>query len=147
MNFPSWRVRPSAVQILAIATLLYAFCAGFRTVGDFDFGWQIATGRYVAQHHQISRTDVFTYTAAGNEWLYPPFSGLILYWLYLLGGYSALSLVLAIAVVVTIVFLLYARDVGVSTCVAAALAVPSIVFRENPRAELFSTVFFAVYLS
>ena len=102
MNFFGWRVRPTTVQILAIATLLYAFCAGFRTIGDFDFRWQIATGRYLAQHHQIPRTDVFTYTATGGEWLYPPFSGLILYWLYLLGGYAALSWLLALAVVVKV---------------------------------------------
>ena len=147
MNFASWLVRPRAVQILAIAALLYAFCAGFRTIGDFDFGWQIATGRYVAQHHQIPRTDVFTYTAAGNEWLYPPFSGLILYWLYLLGGYSALSWLLALAVVVTIAFLLCGRRVGIATCLAVILAVPSIVFRENARAELFTTLLFALYLA
>src|SRR5690348_5102742 len=128
MNFASWPVRPKAVQVLVIATLLYAFCAGFRTIGDFDFGWQIATGRHVAQHHQIPRTDVFTYTAAGNEWLYPPFSGLILYRVYLLGGYSALSWLLALAVVVTIAFLLCRRGVGIATCLAVILAVPSIVF-------------------
>src|SRR5947209_1883423 len=146
MNFFGWRVRPTTVQILAIATLLYAFCAGFRTIGDFDFGWQIATGRYLAQHHQIPRIDIFTYTATGREWLYPPLSGLILYWLYLLGGYAALSWVLALAVVVTIAFLLSGPNWGMATSVAAALAVPSIVFRENPRAELFSTVLFAVDL-
>src|SRR5947208_3268627 len=84
-----------------VAMLQYSLCARFRTIGDFDFGWQIATGRYLAQHHQIPRTDVFTYTATGGEWLYPPFSGLILYWLYLLGGYAALSWLLALAVVVT----------------------------------------------
>ena len=146
MNFSGLRVRPTTVQILVVATLLYAFCAGFRTIGDFDFGWQIATGRYLAQHHEIPRTDVFTYTAAGTEWLYPPFSGLILYWLYLLGGYAALSWLLALAAVVTIAFLLSGPNWGIATSVAAALAVPSLIFRENPRAELFSTVLFAVYL-
>jgi len=147
MSFPAPRVRLTLIHTLALAALLYAFCAGFRTIGDFDFGWQIATGRYFAEHHQIPRLDIFTYTAAGNEWLYPPLAGLILYWTYLLGAYTALSWLLALAAPGTILFLLAKRKAGMATYVAASLAVPSIVFRENPRAELFSTLLFAVYLA
>jgi tetratricopeptide (TPR) repeat protein len=125
--------------------MIYAFCAGLRTIGDFDFGWQIATGRYLAQHHQIPRFDVLSFTVPGAEWLYPPFAGLIFYWLYLLGGYAALSWLLAIATFTTVAVLL--RRGSLATAVAAMLAVPSILFRENPRAELFSTLLFAVCLS
>lgn len=139
------QIRRGLVLALAASALVYAFCAGLRTIGDFDFGWQIATGRYVAQHHQIPRTDVLTYTIPGTEWLYPPFAGLILYWLFLLGGYSALSWLLAAAAVATIAFLL--RRPGLATGAAAILAVPSIIFRENPRAELFTTLLFAVCLA
>ena len=145
MNVSRWRIERAATLVLCGATLLYAFCAGFRTIGDFDFGWQIATGRYVAQHHQIPRLDVLSFTVPGVPWLYQPIAGLILYWFYLLGGYSVLSWLLAIAVVATMAFLLRRR--GFATAVAAMLAVPSIVFRESPRAELFTTFLFAVYLS
>jgi len=138
-------IRRYVVLAIGACALLYAFCAGLRTVGDFDFGWQIATGRYVAEHHQIPRVDVLSYTVPGAEWLYPPFSGLIFYWLFLLGGYAALSWLLAAAAVATIVVLL--RRPGLATGVAAVLAVPSIVFRENPRAELFTSLLFAVYLA
>src|SRR5579859_6315806 len=138
--------RRRAILLFLIGiTLLYAFCAGLRTIGDFDFGWQIAMGRYVAQHHQIPRTDVLSLTVPEAEWLYPPFAGLILYWLYLLGGYAALSWLLAVAAVATIAFLL--RRPGIATAVAGILAIPSIVYRENPRAELFTTFLFAVCLS
>jgi tetratricopeptide (TPR) repeat protein len=144
MTIVGGRVERVATYVLLSATLIYAFCAGLRTIGDFDFGWQIATGRYIAQHHQIPRLDVLSFTVPGAEWLYPPFAELIFYWLYLLGGYAALSLLLAIATVTTIAVML--RRGGLATAVAAMLAVPSIVFRENPRAELFSTLLFAVYL-
>lgn len=143
LSQPTFR-RALAIALLSTA-LVYAFCAGFRTIGDFDFGWQIATGRYVVQHHQIPRSDVFSYTSSASEWLYPPFAGVILYWFYLLGGYSALSWLLAIASVVTIALL--ARRAGAMTAIAAILAVPSIVFREAPRAELFTTVLFAAYVA
>lgn len=139
------QIRRGLVLAITASALLYAFCAGLRTIGDFDFGWQIATGRYVAQHHQIPRTDVLSYTVPGAEWLYPPFSGLIFYWLFLMGGYAALSWLLAAAAVATIAFLL--RRPGLATGAAAVLAVPSIVFRENPRAELFTTLLFAAYVA
>jgi len=86
---PSWEMRvdkndspPSAdwlrISLVAIA-LAYAFLAGLHTVADFDLGWQLATGRYILQHHLIPSTEVFSYTAHGNPWLYPPFSGVIFY--------------------------------------------------------------------
>lgn len=145
MNSSDWPARRFVVITLITITLLYAFLAGFRTIGDFDFGWQIATGRYVAQHHHIPNADALAYTVPGVPWLYPPLSGLLLYWLYLLGGYAALSWLLAIAVVATVAFLL--RRPGIVTGFAAILAVPSVVFRETPRAELFTTLLFAIYLA
>src|SRR5580704_7604437 len=76
---------------LAAVALIYAFLAGLRTLKDYDLGWQPATGRWVAQHHQVPSVDVFSYTIAGTPWIYPVGSGLVFYWLYLLGGYALLS--------------------------------------------------------
>jgi len=145
MNLSDGRIRRALTIAIAATALVYAFCASLRTIGDFDFGWQIATGRYLAQHGQIPAADGLSYIVPGKPWLYPPFSGLIFYWLYLLGGYASLSWLLAAATVATIAFLL--RRPGIATGVAAILAVPSIVFRENPRAELFTTLLFAAYLA
>ena len=58
-----WR-QITAYTLIGLA-LVYAFLAGFRTVADFDLGWQLATGRYVLDHKLIPRTDVFSYTAQG----------------------------------------------------------------------------------
>ncbi len=41
-----------------LLVLTSALCAGLHTVADYDMGWQLATGRYVVQHHQIPSTDV-----------------------------------------------------------------------------------------
>ena len=92
------------ISLVAIA-LAYAFLAGLRTVADFDLGWQLATGRYILQHHLIPSTEVFSYTAHGNPWLYPPFSGVIFYLLYLAGGYAALSWLSAVACCATVAIL------------------------------------------
>ena len=77
--------------VLAAIALLYAFLAGLRTLSDPDLGWQLATGRWVAQHHHIFSTDVFSYTAQGEPWIYPVGSGLVFYAAYLLGGYALIS--------------------------------------------------------
>src|ERR1700722_10314595 len=86
------------VSLVSIA-LLYAFFAGLRTVGDFDLGWQIATGRYIPQHHSIPSTEVFSYNAQGQPWLYPPLSGVIFYLLYQAGGFAAISWLSSLACV------------------------------------------------
>ncbi len=138
--------RPDWLRICLIALALsYAFLAGLHTVSDLDLGWQLATGRYLVQHHQIPRVELFSYTAYGNEWIYPPFSGAIFYLLYLVGGYSALSWLSAFACVATVAFLLTAG--GRLVAALAIVAIPAIAFRTIPRAELFTTVLFAAVLA
>src|ERR1700743_2778695 len=75
----------SVFLVLSAIVLVYAFLAGLRTVTDFDLGWQMATGRWIVQHHQIPSTDVFSYTAPGEPWIYPVGSALLFYLTYLLG--------------------------------------------------------------
>src|SRR5271157_3193906 len=87
--------------VLAGIALIYAFVAGLRTVSDYDLGWQMATGRWVVQHHQIPRADVFSYTAQGEPWTYPVGAGLFFYAAYRLGGYALLSWITAAACVAT----------------------------------------------
>ncbi len=138
--------RPDWLRIGLIALALsYAFLAGLHTVSDLDLGWQLATGRYLVQHHQIPRVELFSYTAQGKEWIYPPFSGSIFYLLYLLGGYSALSWLSAFACATTVAFLVSAGRKLVAAL--AIIAVPAIAFRTIPRAELFTTVLFATVLA
>src|ERR1700742_4667510 len=56
---------------LAVLALLYALIAGLKTVVDFDLGWQMASGRSLLSHHAVPRTEMFSYTAHGVEWIYP----------------------------------------------------------------------------
>ena len=141
--FPKWR-QIAAHTLIALA-LLYGFLAGLRTVADFDLGWQLATGRYIVEHKQIPRTDVFSYTAEGTEWIYPPFSGVLLYAVQKLGGFAALSWLSAFACCATIVLLLRRKEA--ITASLAIIAVPVISQTTTPRAELFTTVLFAAYIA
>jgi tetratricopeptide (TPR) repeat protein len=131
--------------VLGAIALVYAFLAGLATVGDPDLGWHLATGRWVAQHHHVFSTDVFSYTVPGAPAVYPPGGGLILYGLYLLGGFSLLSWLGALACLATVALLL--RRGSAVTAAIAIVAVPFIAYRTVPRSELFAVVLFAAYLS
>jgi Tetratricopeptide repeat len=131
--------------LLGAAGLVYAFLAGFKTIAEFDLGWQMAIARWIVQHHQIPTVDVLSYTAAGQPWIYPIGSGLIFYAGYLLGGYALISW-LAAAACAGVVALLVRRGSLVSSALAI-LAVPLITSRTTPRAEMFTVVLFAATLS
>jgi tetratricopeptide (TPR) repeat protein len=129
-----------------VLTLLYAALAGLRTVTDPDTGWQLASGRYIAEHHGVPSTDVLSYTAHGQPWIYPPLAELVLYGLYRLGGFTALSWLNSLACAGTVA-IAFTADGGLAAIFLAILAIPQIAARTAPRADLFTTVLFAAMLS
>ncbi|MGA2369200.1 MAG: tetratricopeptide repeat protein [Candidatus Korobacteraceae bacterium] len=131
--------------LLGAVALVYAALAGLRTVYDPDLGWQLASGRWIAQHHWIFSTDVFSYTATGRPWIYPFGSQLLLYAIYRLGGYALLSWFGAVACVATVALLL--RRGSAFTAAIAIIATPLIAERTGPRAEMFSVILFAAFLT
>lgn len=131
--------------VLGAVALVYALVAGFRTVSDPDLGWQLASGRWIAQHHHVFSTDVFSFTANGQPWVYPAGSELLLYGVYLLGGYTLLSWFGAAACVATVALLL--RRGSAFAAAVAVLAIPLIADRTTPRAEMFTVILFAAFLS
>ncbi len=131
--------------VLASFALVYASLAALRTVSDPDSFWQLASGRWIAQHHQVPSVDVFSYTAQGQPWIYPAGSGLLLYLVYSLGGYTLLSCLGAAACAGAVALLLW-RGSEV-TAALAIIAVPIIAGRTAPRADMFTVVLFAAYLA
>ncbi len=129
---------------LGVVAIAYALLAGLRTLTDFDLGWQLATGRWVVQHHRISSTDVFSYTAMGKPWIYPVGSGLLFYVAYLLGNCALLSCLGAAACAGTVALLVWRRPA--ITAVLAILAIPIIAIHTRPRADMFTVVLFAAFL-
>jgi Tfp pilus assembly protein PilF len=144
---PAFRYGPAQLSaaFLAIVALAYALLAGLHTVQDFDLGWQLATGRWVVQHRHIFSTDVFSYTAAGQPWIYPVLSGIVFYLAYLAGGYALLSWTGALACAGTVALLV--RRQSLIGNALAVVAVPLIANRTQPRAEMFTTILFAAFLT
>jgi Tfp pilus assembly protein PilF len=131
--------------VLATVAVCYALLAGLHTLQDFDLGWQLATGRWVVQHRHVFSADVFSYTAAGQPWIYPVLSGIAFYLAYLAGGYALLSWTGALACAGTVALLI--RRQSLITCALAVVAVPLIANRTQPRAEMFTTILFAAFLT
>lgn len=131
--------------VLAALALIYAFLAGFHTVGDPDTGWQMATGRWTVQHHHVPSVDVLSYTVPNEPWTYPVGAGAVLYLAYLVGGFTLLSWISAAATAGTVALLL--RRGSSASAAIAIIAVPMIAQRTQPRADMFSVLFFAAYLS
>jgi tetratricopeptide (TPR) repeat protein len=144
MGFSPEKAYPVVRSIFILLVLLSALCAGLHTVADYDMGWHLATGRYVVQHHQIPRTDVLSFTSAGKPWAYPPFAGVLFYLTYSAFGYAGLSWFCALACLGVVAYMVRRGDIG--SAVLAMLAVQSIATRTTPRADLFTTVFFAFFL-
>ena len=138
--------RHDLLTVAAIAVvLLYAAAAGYRTLGDSDLPWQLRDARYLIAKGRIASHDVFSYTAAGQPWTYPQLAGLIFYVLYALGGYTALTW-LSVAASVAATAAVIAVRPSLLSAALAALAVPLIAWRTTVRADLFTTVLFAVSL-
>lgn len=136
------RARTILVRCLFALALIYAFLAGFHTVARADLGWQLATGRWIAHNH-IPSTDVFSHTANGHEWIYPPLSSLMLYDIQQIGGFGALTCLGVIFCLLTVAALLWRG--GAIAAVLAIIAVPIIAERTGPRAEMYSVLFFALF--
>jgi tetratricopeptide (TPR) repeat protein len=138
----AWARAPRIV--LASLALFYALIAGLKTVVDFDLGWQMASGRYLLSHHAIPRTEMFSYTAHGVEWIYPVLSEVVFYLLYQLGGYVAISWLCALTCVGCTAVLVYRRSLW--AVVLAVIAVPVLASETMPRASLFTMILFACFV-
>ena len=55
--------------LIAVAILALAACLAWRTESSRDFGYHLATGRWILGHHAWPRVDAFTYTLAGRPYI------------------------------------------------------------------------------
>ena len=62
------RLSCAASAALLLTLTAYAVYASSTTITCADMWWHLATGRYIVDHLEIPRTDIFSYTAAGSTW-------------------------------------------------------------------------------
>ena len=112
--------------------------------GDPDTYWHLASGKWMVEHGQLLRTDVFSSTMSGapysvGEWL----GELVIYGAYLLGGWPGIALLRATLVAIGAFFItrvaLRAAPAPFALGVTAlALALSEITWTDRPQLFTFA---------
>jgi hypothetical protein len=150
MNLTDQSIHPADSMIrlaaaLAAVVIGYAFVLGLNPVQADDTFFLLNDARWVIQHHEISWTEHFSYSAQGESWVYPLGAGLLFYAAWLIGGFAALSYIGA-AVTATTTALLLRKDSVTSVVLAVLAAVPISYRTGTMRADMFTVVLSAAFL-
>lgn len=137
-----------ALLIVGVAAFVAAFAAGLCRIADLDFWWHLKTGEQIAQTNTIPRTDIFSYTAYGHEyidheWLFQ----LTQYWIFAAFGPAGIAVAKCLVIAATLVIAgWYALRRGTGVIAATGLVFLSVaggITRLIERPEIF-TILFAV---
>lgn len=139
------RARQQAL-FLAILSLLLVFMIALQTPADADMWWHLAAGRAMWDRGEILLQDIFSFTRAGSPWTNAFWvSETLMYLVYRVGGFFAITLgVAAMAVLTMIIVYKHAKSplpIRMSVVLLATVAVLPIW---TPRPQLASFFFVAV---
>jgi hypothetical protein len=152
---PILRLMPSLTDMAFLMPIVFLFgrMQGVRTLlGDGDTGWHVRTGEWMLDHGQIPRTDMFSFTKAGQpffawEWGWD----LIFAWLHRQGGMGLVVLVnmLILCSIFALLYRLVNRSCGnpVVAIGATVLAMAGSTIHWLARPHLFTLLFIVVFLS
>src|ERR1039457_4213597 len=71
-------------------------------INNFDLGTDLRTGQWILEHHTFPQKDTFTYTVNDNDYLDgKALYQVVLYLLYCAFGYSGLSVVNTLIILIT----------------------------------------------
>ena len=113
------------VQFLLLAAGVVAIAAvAVSVVHSFDVFWQLQSGRYMVETGEVIRNDLFTLAADAPRvehcWLHD----ILLYLVYLVGGYAGLSLWKGLTITAGIGLMLVTARLRGSSLLAMILVVP-----------------------
>lgn len=140
----------NAQRVLLAAVIVAAVCAACLTrIADLDFWWHLQTGRVITLMKAVPHTDIFSFTAAGHEyvdheWLFQVLQ-FATYNIYGAAGVAILKTLVIATTLLLIAFYLVRR--GVTAFVAGGLVLLSIaggISRLVERPEMFSILFTAL---
>jgi tetratricopeptide (TPR) repeat protein len=144
-------------KISYLICFLVAFALGLKQLREPDIWWQLLSGRWMLEHGQITKTDVFSYTMAGRPWVNVK-------WLYeiLIGSFEKAMgpevVLLLQALVNVIIVLLLIKTINFFKCtlkenasefftvIAALLFLAIVEYRMAGRPEMISHLMCALYL-
>ena len=136
---------------MTIAIVTPLFVAFMSQMPAADLAYQIRAGDIMWRTHAVLRTDLFTFSVPGVDWLNQQWGAqLVLGSIYRLGGWNAIVLLYGALTATAFAFLFFAcRRRGASTRASALLTVAGFwVARENlaMRPQLIAVLLFTVTL-
>lgn len=66
-NRPAYPIKLSVAAILLAAAV--GLIVGMSDITNTSIGWHLASGRWVLDHHAVPRSDTFSFTTEGREWI------------------------------------------------------------------------------
>ncbi len=83
-------------RLIVLVTFASLFAMATRAVVDVDTWWHLQAGRWMLDHGQLLRRDVFTHTFFGQPWEYPAWLAQVaMAWIYAHAGPAGLNLLTA----------------------------------------------------
>jgi hypothetical protein len=136
---------------IAIAVVTPLFIAFMTQMSTADLAYQIRAGDIMSRTHAVLRTDIFTFTLPGADWVNQQWGAqLLLGYTYRLGGWNGIVLLYGALTAIAFAFVFLAcRRRGASTRASALLTVAGFwVARENlaMRPQLIAVLLFSVTL-
>lgn len=104
LNFP---------RLVMLITLLAVFAMAARVSVDTDTWWHLRAGQWIVENRSIPQVDPFSYTRAGESWLYPGWLVEVpMFWLFQTGGPGFLNLWTTGMVTLAFLFIWYTLSGG-----------------------------------
>ncbi len=138
------------ILALVIALTWYSLLpVRLASVSDPDLGWHLRSGEWIMQHHQLPRTDTFSYTGIGKPWVaYSWTYGVLIYELaknFDLLGIAAYTLLAWVTIVVCVFVLARGQGGGFWTSAALTTAFGLVLQRVvSPRPGTVTMILFIV---
>ncbi len=146
-----WQKADYVAGLIGIAVLfgLIVFCANIE-IKDLDLWLHLRMGQYIVQHHDVPGVDVLSCTIAGkpwvnHEWLFQ----VIAYLTYHFSGADGLITMQVMVVCLTFLLLLflgYNKEKQLSGLFFLILVALVYQMRFTIRPDIFSLLFFALYI-
>jgi hypothetical protein len=137
----------TARRIFLTVLVLHIFLSLIRPIDDPDIWWHLKTGQHIIQTLSVPRTDIYSYTAFGKEWIaHEWLSQAVMYSIYALSGW--IGLIVLSSLVTAAIFLYLAHHCDAPGQIVVVIAVISeaaaLVVLRNPRPRLATLLFTAV---
>jgi tetratricopeptide (TPR) repeat protein len=137
--------------VISVLLFLYLFVLVHKAVFDLDIWLHIKTGEWILQHKAVPKSDIFSFTIQGKPWIdHSWLFQIIVHLVYGKWADEGLILLETLIACLAFSFLFFSfyhrfKDFFI-LAIAVFFAIKACSVRYNIRPDLFSLLFFSVYL-